>query len=215
MKLQSRNTLPIHVYAPDVMYRRCVAVRCGAVCIVVHRLIEIAATREISSHTHTHAHTHTRVRALAERVCVFTCIGSGVGRYEAESVAGQRSAGTARKALHGGFGGCAKGCVRTYTYTLCECELHCRVGMVYSACKGTGAYDEINNFRATGHEPRGFAVFDTLLYYVAATPVTADPRRPPPGVWVAGPAAAGARTRPRTNTHARLSLAERRPVPPT
>lgn len=88
-------------------------------------------------------------------------------------------------------------------------------GRVYSACKGTGAYDEINNFRATGHEPRGFAVFDTLLYYAAATPVTAGPRRPPFGVWVAGPAAAGARTRPRTNTHARLSLAERRPVPPT
>lgn len=84
---------------------------------------------------------------------------------------------------------------------------------MYSACKGTRAYDEINNFRATGHEPRGFAVFDTLLYY-AATPVTAGTRHPGTGVWVAGPAVAGAQTRPRTNTHARLSLAERRPVPP-
>lgn len=60
----------------------------------------------------------------------------------------------------------------------------------------------------------GVAVFDTLLYYAAATPVTAGTRHPITGVWVAGPAVAGARTRPRTNTHARLSLAERRPVPP-
>lgn len=58
-------------------------------------------------------------------------------------------------------------------------------------------------------------MFDTLLYYAAvATPVTAGTRHPSTGVWVAGPAVAGARTRPRTNTHARLSLAERRPVPP-
>lgn len=47
-------------------------------------------------------------------MCTYMYIGNGAGRYGAESAAGQRSAGTARKALHGGVGGCAKGCVRIY-----------------------------------------------------------------------------------------------------